>query len=104
MWTVMYRLGSFIKGARGDVFDGIVVAMEGDEEGAGVSIRGIGFGEGKLEDVVIGRRRWTGAAVNHSCKSRQYLSVYRHPLNNRLTPVSAAISVISASCPPQISS
>jgi len=94
MCTVMYKFESFIRGARGDVCDGDAGV---DFGGAGVSMRGIGVGEGKLWDVVMALRNGTGAAISEEADSK-YLSVYRHPLRRGLNPLFEEECAIWLSC------
>jgi len=90
----MYKFESFIRGARGDVCDGDAGV---DFGGAGVSMRGIGVGEGKLWDIVMALRNCAGAAISEIGENK-YLSVYRQPLRRGLNPLSEEECAILVSC------
>jgi hypothetical protein len=55
-------------GARGEVRANCVGGTRVEEGVAGGSMRGMGFGEGKSEDVVKGRRRCIGAGVSYTVR------------------------------------
>jgi hypothetical protein len=94
MCTVMYKFESFIRGARGDVCDGDAGV---DFGGAGVSMRGIGVGEGKLWDIVMALRNCAGAAISEEVENN-YLSVYKHPSRRGLNPLFEEECAIWVSC------